>query len=524
MMMHNFKHTIAAFLAVALISSLAVSQAAEISSANADKIDKKVEEILSVSDSNGDETSDVVYIDGQKPEEAQPLSEEEIQTRKENVDFISASEASVSYADSKLEQMKPFEPITGYVVTTTGGLNVRAAESLDSEILSSLTYGQMIDIIGESDEWYTIPYGDEGGVGYVLKEYISTSYEEAKKILLDSVMYESGVVNVEGGSLNVRSGAGTEDTVVIDQIADGDCIVVLNRVNDEWMKVYYGNNYSTGYVMSKYVDIGEMVARDKVAQNRVDRINAISDDGIFVVSGAYVNCRQMPTENANVINTFANGDKCLIVSEGSEWTKIAYGPYRITGYVKSDYVMSQEDYNAMIKAREAKAAAELAAKNAKTAQAKKAAQQAAAKAASASSSKKKTKTKSESKSNPAPSSKGQSIVNAAAKYLGVKYVYGGSSPSGFDCSGLVQYACRQAGISVNRTSRAQYSNGVAVSKSNLQAGDLVFFSKGNGISHVGIYAGNGQVIHSPRPGKSVCYIPLSTICGYSTYVGARRVY
>ena len=330
MMMHNFKHTIAAFLAVALISSLAVSQAAEISSANADKIDKKVEEILSVSDSNGDETSDVVYIDGQKPEEAQPLSEEEIQTRKENVDFISASEASVSYADSKLEQMKPFEPITGYVVTTTGGLNVRAAESLDSEILSSLTYGQMIDIIGESDEWYTIPYGDEGGVGYVLKEYISTSYEEAKKILLDSVMYESGVVNVEGGSLNVRSGAGTEDTVVIDQIADGDCIVVLNRVNDEWMKVYYGNNYSTGYVMSKYVDIGEMVARDKVAQNRVDRINAISDDGLFVVSGAYVNCRQMPTENANVINTFANGDKCLIVSEGSEWTKIAYGPYRIT--------------------------------------------------------------------------------------------------------------------------------------------------------------------------------------------------
>lgn len=508
--MHNFKHTIAAFLAVVLISSLAVSQAAEISSANADKIDEGYEDILAVSDSDGAEESDVVYIDGEPSQEPAELTAEEIQTRKDNVEFINASAVNVGYVDNKLEQLKPFEPITGYVITTTGGLNVRAAESLESEILESLTYGQMIDIIGESEEWYTIPYGDEGGVGYVLKKYISTSYEEARQILLESVMYESGVVNVEGGSLNVRSGPGTEDTLIIDQIADGDCIIVLNRVNDEWMKVYYGNNYSTGYVMSKYVHIGEMIARDKVAQNRVDRINAISDDGIFVVSGAYVNCRQMPSENANVINTFANGDKCLVVSQGSEWTKIAYGPYRITGYVKSEYVMTVDDYNAMIKAREAKASKNKGNTTNKT--------------VSSSKTKKTTVTKSESNSNPAPSSKGQAIVNAAAKYIGVKYVYGGSSPSGFDCSGLVQYACRQVGISVNRTSRAQYSNGVAVSKSNLQAGDLVFFSKGSGISHVGIYAGGGQVIHSPRPGKSVCYIPLSTICGYSTYVGARRVY
>ena len=508
--MHNFKHTIAAFLAVVLISSLAVSQAAEISSANADKIDEGYEDILAVSDSDGAEESDVVYIEGEPSQEPTELTAEEIQTRKDNVEFINASAVNVGYTDNKLEQMKPFEPITGYVITTTGGLNVRAAESLEAEILESLTYGQMIDIIGESEEWYTIPYGDEGGVGYVLKKYISTSYEEARQILLESVMYESGVVNLEGGSLNVRSVAGTEDTLIIDQIADGDCIIVLNRVNDEWMKVYYGNNYSTGYVMSKYVHIGEMIARDKVAQNRVDRINAISDDGIFVVSGAYVNCRQMPSENSNVINTFANGDKCLVVSQGSEWTKIAYGPYRITGYVKSEYVMSMDFYNAMVKARQAKSAKNNGSSTKKT--------------ASSSKTKKTTVTKSESNSNPAPSSKGQAIVNAAAKYIGVKYVYGGSSPSGFDCSGLVQYACRQVGISVNRTSRAQYSNGVAVSKSNLQAGDLVFFSKGSGISHVGIYAGGGQVIHSPRPGKSVCYIPLSTICGYSTYVGARRVY
>ena len=508
--MRNLKHTIAGIMAVVLIGSLVVSQAAEITSVNANKNNIKNNNLLEVSDVTDEEISDVVYIE----EDAQPveeLTEEEKQEAQQSVEIVDYIKDDYEFKDNIVEQSKPFEPVSGYVITTTGGLNIRAAQSLDSEILDSLEYGQMIDIIDETDEWYVIPYGENDGVAYVLKEYVTTSYEEAKKILLENVMYESGVVTVEGGSLNVRSGAGTEGTVIIDQIANGDCIVVLDRVDDDWMKVYYGNNYATGYVMSKYVSIGGMVSREKVAENRIERINAISEEGLFVINGSKaVECKRMPTEDSNVINTFKNGDKCLIVSEGSEWTKIAYGPYRSTGYVKSDYVMTKAAYDNMIAQRTASTQSNTST-TAKT-------------TTSSSTSKTKTVTKSESNSNPAPSSKGQAIVNAAAKYIGVKYVYGGASPSGFDCSGLVQYACKQVGISVNRTSRAQYSNGVAVSKSNLQPGDLVFFSNGSGISHVGIYAGNGQVIHSPRPGKTVCYIPLSTICGYSTYVGARRVY
>ncbi len=511
--MGNLKHTIAGIMAVVLIGSLVVSQAAEITSVQANKNNIiNNDNLLEVSDTNEEEISDVVYID----EDAQPtpeLTEAEMEEAEESVEIVDYRQGEFEFSDNVIEKSKPFEPVSGYVITTTGGLNIRAAQSLDSEILDSLEYGQMIDIIDETDDWYVIPYGEDDGVAYVLKEYVTTSYEEAKKILLENVMYESGVVTVEGGSLNVRSGAGTEGTVIIDQIANGDCIVVLDRVDDEWMKVYYGTNYSTGYVMSKYVSIGGMVSRDKVAESRIERINAISEEGLFVLNGSTpVECKRMPTEDSNVINTFSNGDKCLIVSEGSEWTKIAYGPYRSTGYVKSDYVMTKAAYDDMIAQRTAST-------QNNTSTAKK-----TSTTTSSSTTKAKTVTKSESNSNPAPSSKGQAIVDAAAKYIGVKYVYGGSSPSGFDCSGLVQYACKQVGISVNRTSRAQYSNGVAVSKSNLQPGDLVFFSKGSGISHVGIYAGNGQVIHSPRPGKTVCYVALSTICGYSTYVGARRVY
>lgn len=487
--MRNFKHSLAAVLAVLMIGSLAVTQAADITSAEANKMGDDNEN-LSVSETVTEESVE-------QTETASSI--QPVDFRKYDLDFEKEG----------FEELRPFEPVAGYVITTTGGLNIRSAPGYDSEILGSITYGQMIDIIEEEDDWYVIPYGENDGVGYVLKEYVTTSYEEARSILLESVMYETGVVTVDGSALNIRSGAGTDGTVIIDQVADGDPVVVLERVENDWLKVYYGTNYDIGYVTSQYVNVGGMVSREDVAKKRIERINAIAKQGIITKNA--VECRSMPTDAAAVVRTYSNGEACLILSSGSEWTKVAYGDMRITGYIKFDAVMTKAAYD---EAQAEKARKEQAAKNA----AKKKTTTAATKKSSSQSSAGTTN------ANPASSSKGQAIVDAAKKYIGVKYVYGGTSPSGFDCSGLVQYACREAGVSVNRTSRAQYSNGVAVSKSNLQPGDLVFFSKGSGISHVGIYAGGGQVIHAPSPGKRVCYIALSKISSYSTYVGARRVY
>jgi cell wall-associated NlpC family hydrolase len=111
------------------------------------------------------------------------------------------------------------------------------------------------------------------------------------------------------------------------------------------------------------------------------------------------------------------------------------------------------------------------------------------------------------------------VVGIAMRYLGVPYVWGGSSPRGFDCSGLVAYVFSQIGVSLPHSSYAMFGMGTSVSIGELQPGDLVFFT---GASHMGIYIGGGQFIHAPHTGDVV---KISSMSGYysSNFAGARRI-
>jgi peptidoglycan DL-endopeptidase CwlO len=114
------------------------------------------------------------------------------------------------------------------------------------------------------------------------------------------------------------------------------------------------------------------------------------------------------------------------------------------------------------------------------------------------------------------SNKGAKALAYAKAQLGEPYARSGDGPSSWDCSGLTMMAWGSVGVSLPHSSRQQFSRGQPVAKTDLQSGDLVFFY--SDIHHVGLYAGNGQVIHAPRPGKSVEYIKMS----YMPYAGARR--
>jgi cell wall-associated NlpC family hydrolase len=119
----------------------------------------------------------------------------------------------------------------------------------------------------------------------------------------------------------------------------------------------------------------------------------------------------------------------------------------------------------------------------------------------------------------APPSQYGGVVGIAMHYLGVPYVWGGSSPSGFDCSGFVMYVYAQMGVSLPHYTGAQWNVGVPVSRGDLQPGDLVFF---DGLGHVGIYIGGNQFIHAPHTGTVV---QVASLSGWysATYDGARRI-
>ncbi|MBM7054862.1 MULTISPECIES: NlpC/P60 family protein [Streptomyces] len=105
--------------------------------------------------------------------------------------------------------------------------------------------------------------------------------------------------------------------------------------------------------------------------------------------------------------------------------------------------------------------------------------------------------------NEAPASNmGAAALSAAATQIGKPYVSGGSGPNSYDCSGLTQWAFAQAGVSITRTTYTQQNDGQRIGRSQLKPGDLVFF---NGLSHVGFYAGNNQILHAPKPGTVVRY-------------------
>lgn len=117
----------------------------------------------------------------------------------------------------------------------------------------------------------------------------------------------------------------------------------------------------------------------------------------------------------------------------------------------------------------------------------------------------------------------EAVIATAKKYLGVPYVFGGTTPSGFDCSGFLQYVFKQNGISIPRLADDQYKLGKSVKMSELKAGDLVFFSTYEpGASHCGIYIGNGQFLHTSSS-RGVRVDRLDNVYWAPKYYGSRRI-
>ncbi len=355
----------------------------------------------------------------------------------------------------------------------------------------------------------------------VAEQQLNETYteEEIKSITDKKSTLQESFVLLTYGTLDVYN-TPSEDGNIIDTLTKCESVKVTEST-EGWYKVAYGQGQS-GYVSKAHVT--DSKAEADYAAMHFDNYKR----AVVKTDGSDVNIRASASKNSSVIGQLKNGTEIVLLYDENGYTKIYYGADMDAGFVVSECIELTNTWipktevstiqaaAAQRREAEAKARAEKIAKE----KAEKAAKEKAAKEAAA----KAKNTKSTSTyTTPASNPKGSSIVSTAKKYLGVKYVYGGTTPKGFDCSGLVQYVCKSLGISVNRTAASQFSNGRAVNKSDLQPGDLVFFAKSSKISHVGIYIGGGQMIHAPHTGDVVRIASINSGYYKRTYVGARRV-
>ena len=458
---------------------------------------------------------------------------------------MAADTGSIHEADSAdaevMEQDVPVE--VGDVLTGTAlgvgtvtalGVNVRENPNMDAAVVTVLNQGQQAVVLSQDGDWYRISC--DGATGFVSVDYMTLEQEGQAQL---------GYGLIKCAAANIRSSADTES----DPIAslEEEEVVTITGVTDGWYQVDV--NGSTGYVRSDLVDPTAEIPAEKIYD-------------YAVIQCAAANLRSEPDSTATKSDVLYNGSLCTLLEQDGDWYKVQYGDN--VGYVLSSLMSTTNDetdgstnvesFNTIV-ARE-KAEAEAAA--AAAAQAKKEQTQAPAAStttttAPAQNSQSSSNTYVEDNSGSASndvqepayeepayeepayeepayeepsydSGSSSSIVSVAQNYMGVPYVWGGTSPSGFDCSGFTQYVFRQCGYSINRTAAAQYSNGSYVSYDSLQAGDLVFFANtysASGITHVGIYIGGGEFIHAANGGVKIS--SLSESYYSSRYYGARRI-
>ena len=304
----------------------------------------------------------------------------------------------------------------------------------------------------------------------------------------NGLVYGIGFVNATG--LNLRQSPDT-GSQVLTTANSGECIVVLGSENG-WYKVSY--NLQVGYMSADYINVA-------TAEN--------AELGYGVVTGSGVNLRSGPDTSYNRVAVASQGDKCYIIGVNNGWYKVLYNNQ--TCYIRSDFLnLTEVPYE----------------NQASTSQPKYFRQGKAIGSVPSSTTSVSTSVSSSVGSSYTGTATGAQILSKAQSYLGTPYAYGGASPSGFDCSGFVYYVYGTFGISVGRTPAAQASAGSQVDKSSLQVGDIVLFAgtAGSGITHAGIYAGNGQFIHSPNSRSTVSYSDLTS--GYWSehfYCGIRVV-
>lgn len=359
-------------------------------------------------------------------------------------------------------------------------LNVRKGPSVNYSVIGTVKDGTSLKVIGKaSNGWYKISYN--GKEAYVSNKYISLNSNNSSSI--------KGKVNLSTDNLNIRKSA-TTNSKVVGKIPPKSSVTILSTSTNGWYKVSY--NGIEGYSSSKYITLTNTSSTTSSSTSSSNSTSSTVNNNIgkiATVKTSALNVRSGAGTSYSVINKVYSGNKVKIVGYNSNgWYNIELSS-GAKGWCSAKYLGDFKEGSLN----------------------------------QSSSSSSNTQSNS---NNQTQSQKVQAVINLAKAQLGKPYVWGAEGPNSFDCSGLTQYVYKKAAnVSLPRSSKTQGTVGTYVSKSNLQSGDLVFFDSdyGNTISHVGIYIGNNEMIHSPKPGDVVKVVKINSNHYTKAYITARRV-
>ncbi len=399
---------------------------------------------------------------------------------------------------------------TGIVTTDT--LRLREEASVDASIVALLSMSDEVEILEENNGWYKVKaeVNSEQVEGYVSADYIEVNEETSEENKVEEEKNDTEEKAAENTNTQEENkvmikvlSAGTKiyltpviNSIVLETISEEKQIEITSEVNG-WSYITLENE--KGWVRTE--NITEKEASETEQQNN----NNNSSQKTGYISGSSVNFREEANTSGTVISKLSRNTEVKVLSEENGWSKIEVNG--TVGFVSSSYVSDEK-----VATTSRSSVNRTSSKSSST------------KSKETTTNSEKSESTETTKSSSKSSATGAEIVKYAKKYLGSKYVYGGSSPSGFDCSGFTSYVYKHFGYSLSRTSSGQASNGKSVSKSNLQQGDIVCFARSSGskkIGHVGIYIGGGKFIHAANSRKGVI---TSNVSGDGYYfVCARRI-